>query len=214
MSPSPGVTKAVPATVAATRPAEDLTRADAPAPAGPLALRLSNDWLPRAAWTINRTGRLGLTGIALLLAAALFLFSTHLKVSGEVESLRADLVSAQAQAHAVHADPIPATTLRALPARTEMPEILRQLFSKATQAGLAVDTGKYEINASNSIRVVRYQISFPVTGPYPQIRSFIDTTLATMPAVALSDLVIDRKSIADGAVEAQLRMTVYTRSAP
>ena len=62
--------------------------------------------------------------------------------------------------------------------------------------------------------MVRYQIAFPVTGPYPRIRAFIDATLATMPAVALSDLVLDRKSIADGSVEAQIRMTVYTRSAP
>ena len=31
-----------------------------------------------------------------------------------------------------------------------------------------------------------------------------------MPAVALSDLVLDRKAIADGNVEAQIRMTVYT----
>ena len=60
----------------------------------------------------------------------------------------------------------------------------------------------------------RYQIAFPVTGPYPQIRAFIDNALATMPAVALEDLVLDRKSIADGAIDAQLRMTVFTRSAP
>src|SRR5205085_1454739 len=46
-----------------------------------------------------------------------------------------------------------------------------------------------------------------------QIRAFIDATLATMPAVALSDLVLDRKSIADGDVEAQIRMTVYTAAA-
>ena len=31
-----------------------------------------------------------------------------------------------------------------------------------------------------------------------------------MPAVALSDLAIERKAIADGEVEAQIRMTVYT----
>ena len=62
--------------------------------------------------------------------------------------------------------------------------------------------------------VVRYQIAFPVTGPYPQIRAFIDATLASMPAVALSDLVLERSSIARGNVEAQIRMTVYTRSAP
>jgi Tfp pilus assembly protein PilO len=198
---------------AGPRPPATLRRPDAPpALARRLAVRLSNEWLPRAAWTISRTGRAGLVGIALLLAAALFLFSTHLRMAAEVEAMRADLASAQRQARTGNADKVadPATAIRALPARTDMPAILRQLFNKATQARLAVDTGKYEINAMGSRGIVRYQIAFPVTGPYPQIRAFIDATLATMPAVALSDLVLDRKSLADGNVEAQIRMTVYT----
>jgi len=193
---------------AAARPPAPLVRADAPALARRLAVRISNEWLPRAAWRISRTGRPGGVGIALLLGAALFLFSTHLRVAAEVEKLRA----AHAQARTPAADKVadPATPMRALPARTDMPAILRQLFNKATQARLAVDTGKYEIHAMGSSGVVRYQIAFPVTGPYPQIRAFIDATLATMPAVALSDLVLERKSIADGSVGAQIRMTVYT----
>jgi Tfp pilus assembly protein PilO len=104
--------------------------------------------------------------------------------------------------------------MRALPARADMPAILHQLFDHAAQARLAIDTAKYEIAATSSGGLMRHRISFPVTGPYPQIRAFIDATLATMPAVALSDLVLERKSIADGNVEAQIRMTVYTRSAP
>ena len=197
---------------AAARPPATLGRADASALARRLAVRLSSEWLPRAAWTISRAGRPGLVGIALLLTTALFLFSTHLRVAAEVEALRADLAAAQWQARTAAADKVadPATAMRALPARTDMPAILRQLFNKATQARLAVDTGKYEINAMGSSGVVRYQLAFPVTGPYPQIRAFIDATLATMPAVALNDLVLDRKSIADGNVEAQIRMTVYT----
>ncbi len=91
-----------------------------------------------------------------------------------------------------------------------MPAILRQLFRQATRAGLAVDTGRYEIKETRSGSVVRHQVAFPVIGPYPHIREFLDATLATMPAVALSDLVLERKSIADGDVEAQIRMTVYT----
>ncbi len=213
---APEVATAMAAPGAAARPPATLGRADAPALARRLAVRLRNNWLPRATWTISRTGRPGLVGISLLLAAALFLFSTHLKVAGEVEALRADLVAAQRQAPTAAADKVadPASAMRALPARTEMPAILRQLFNKATQARLAVETAKYEINATSSSGVVRYQIAFPVTGPYSQIRAFIDATLATMPAVALTELVLERKSIADGNVEAQIRMTVYTRSAP
>lgn len=197
---------------AAARPPATVGSADAPALARRLAARLSNEWLPRAAWTISRTGRPGLIGIALLLAAALFLVSTHLKIAAEVEELRADLAAAQGQSRTAAADKgvDPATGTRALPARADMLVLLRQLFNKAVQARLAVETGKYEINSTASSGVVRYQIAFPVTGPYPQIRTFIDTTLASMPAVALSELVIDRKSIAEVNVDAQIRMTVYT----
>jgi hypothetical protein len=202
---------------AAAHPPATLGSTDAPASTQRLAIRLRNQLLPRAAWTISRTGRSGLVGIGLLLAAGLFLISTHLKVAAEVETLRADFEAAQRRERTGAADEVAApspTAMRALPARTEMPAILRQLFHEATRAQLAVDTAKYEINAVRSSGVVRHQIAFPVTGPYPHIRAFIDATLAAMPAVALSDLVLERKSIAEGVVEAQIRMTVYTRSAP
>jgi hypothetical protein len=176
-----------------------------------LAVRVHHEWLPRLAWTIHRTGRPGLVGIALLLASALFFVSTHLKVASEVAALRAELQTARTPARTAAPDRVadPAAAMPALPPRADMPAILRELFSRAVQARLAVDTGKYEIATTRSSGVVRYQIAFPVTGPYPQIRTFIDSTLAKMPAVALSDLVLERKSISDGTVEAQIRMTVY-----
>ena len=190
-------------------------RAVAPAVARQLAARLRNEWLPRAAWAIGRTGRTGMLGVALLLAAALFLVSTHLPVVAEVESLRADLSAAQSSGRAPASEQAadPAGALPALPARTDVPAMLRQLFSTAAQAQLAVDTGKYDIKEARSGGVVRYHIAFPVTGPYPHIRAFVDSTLAGMPAVALSDLALERKTIADGEVEAQLRLTIYTSAA-
>ncbi len=211
MSAAPEIARSAAAPGAAARPPEAPDRAGQPALARRLAMRLGEQWLPRLAWTVSRTGRPGLVGIGLLLAAALFLFSTHLEVAAEVEALRADLAAAQRQRHGAAADTRaePAAARRALPARADVPGILRQLFDEAAQARLAVDTGKYEINATSGSSVVRYRIAFPVAGPYPQIRAFIDRTLATMPAVALSDLALERKSIADGSVEAQIRMTVY-----
>lgn len=193
-----------------------LRRAEAPALARRLSSRLGNQWLPRAAWTISRTGRPGLVGIALLLGAALFLFSTHLKVAAEVEALRDELAAAQRGARTLAAVPVavPATATRTLPSRSDMPTIMGRLFQEAERARLAVESAQYEVSAMGSGGVVRYRITFPVTGPYPQIRAFIDSTLATIPAVALSELALERTSIGDGNVEAQLQMTVYTRSAP
>lgn len=216
MSAAPQVPRAAIRPEAAARPPAAPSGADPSALASRLAARLGKEWLPRAAWTIGRTGRPGLLGIALLVAAAVFLVTTHLPVASEVEALRAELAAARGRAPTATADEVadPAAAISALPARADMPRILRELFDRAAQARLAVDTGKYEVNAAKGSRVVRYRIAFPVKGSYPQIRGFIDATLAAMPAVALDELVLERKSIGAASVEAQIRMTVYTRSDP
>jgi hypothetical protein len=173
-------------------------------------MRLGIGWLSRAAWTIGRTGRPGLIGIALLLAAALFLFSTLLRVASDVETLRSSLAAAQQPGPPAPADmaPDPAGISLSLPPRTDVPEILRRVFQEARRARVTVDSGKYEVDATRG-SVVRYQIAFPVNGYYPDIRAFIDATLATIPAVALSDLAFERRAISDGDVQAQIRLTVY-----
>jgi len=206
--------KAAAAPGAAPRTLAAPPAAHAPALARRVAARVGHEWVPRLAWTMSRTGRPGLAGLALLLAAAAFLVSTLLPVAAEVEALRSDAAAARQRpaprpaAAKIAVDP--AVTLRALPGRADAPALLRQLFGEATRARLAIDTGKYEIAATKGSGVVRTQIAFPVVGPYPQIRAFLDATLSAMPAVALSDLTIVRRTIADGSVEAQLRMTVYT----
>ena len=207
--------RAVNAPGAAGRPPAPLAPSQAPALAHRVASRLGTTWLPRAAWTVGRTGRAGLVGLGLLLAAALFLVSTYLQVSRDVDALRADVAAARARAPSSADEELrPAAPLQALPTREESPAILRELFGKATQARLAVDIARYELGAAKAGGVVRYQVAFAVTGPYPQVREFLDSTLETMPAVAISSLALERKSIHDGNVEAQLRMTVYARSAP
>jgi hypothetical protein len=216
MSTAPLVARGVTGVGAGARAPATLARSASPALARRLGERLGHEWLPRAAWSISRTGRPGLVGLALLFGAALFVVATHRQVVAEVEALRTDLATAQARAREASADRVAAASAplpTALPARADMPAILRQLYEEATRAQLSVETAKY-VATPGSAGVVRYQISFPVTGPYPQIRAFIDETLAKMPAVALSDLSLERKSIADGSVEAQLGLTVYTRSAP
>ncbi len=181
-----------------------------------VAVRVGADLVPRAVWSVSRTGRAGLVGIALLLAAAVFLVSTHLQVAAEVVGLREDLATASSRAStaATEVTADPAAGLRTLPGRAEVPALLRHMFDEATRAALSVDTAKYEVVTTKGSGVVRYQIAFPVTGPYPQIRTFIDSILATMPAVGLRDLALERKAIGDAEIEAQLRFTIYTRSAP
>ena len=178
--------------------------------------RASNQWLPRVSWSLQRTGRLGMSGAALLMASAVFLVSTSLPLSREVQELRSQVESTRSETPP-DARPVsdPGTALlRSLPPRIQVPSLLGVLLKQADAAHLSIDTGKYETTALKSGGVMSYQVAFPVSGPYPQVRQFIDASLTELPSVALSELSLTRKTIGDGSVEAQIRLTFFTREGP
>jgi hypothetical protein len=197
-------------------PARVQRRSDALVPLRRLSARLTKQWLPGIVWSVSRTGRAGLVGLALVAASAVFFASTHLRIVDDVTALRSELAAARDRAAAgpsvAAADDLPGA--RNLPKRADMPALLGTLFEQADAAHLSIDTGKYDMTASKSGDFVRYKVSFPVVGPYPQVRQFVDATLKAMPAVAISGLSLERKSIGDGAVEAQIHLTFFTKGAP
>ncbi len=190
-------------------------RSSALVPVKRLALRLRNEALPLIGWYVGRTGRPGLIGLGLIGASALFLFSTHLQMLGEAGALRAELATARAHAAAMPQTAVSdaSVVLHALPNRADMPALLGVLLKQADAAGLSVDTGKYDSAATKTGTITRYSVAFPVSGSYTQVRQFIDATLTALPATAISNLSIQRKTIGDSAVEAQINLTFYTRSA-
>ena len=209
LAPVRGVLVEGPGAVAVVQPARSSALAA-------LRGRLIHQGLPRLVWSLSRTGRAGLLGLALLAASGIFYLSTQHPLDGEIAQLRADLASAQA--HAAKAPQAAASdaprSLKSLPQRTEIPKLLAVLLQQADTAQLTIDSAKYEISTTRTGALVRYQLSFPVNGPYARIRGFIDSTLAAMPALAIEELSISRKTISDPGVEAQIRMTLFTRSSP
>jgi len=182
--------------------------------------RLSHEWIPTVAWSIRRTGRQGLIGIALLAAALVFLFSTHLPLVDDVHTLRADLAQAKAAAaeRASRGNVIPQDDprrlLESLPVRTDVPKTMRTILAQADEAGLSIDSGKYDIAATRTGAITRYNVSFPVSGSYSAIRTFIDKVMVAVPSASMGELAIERKTIADGLVEANIRLTLFTRGNP
>ncbi len=178
------------------------------------AARALNAWGARITWALGRTGRPGLLGLVLLLAAGVFFVSTHLRVAAEVARLRTEVAEAEQRSRSPVpvARPEASNAPRALPGRGEMPALLRQIFAHATQAKLALDSGKYEVNTTSGANVLRHHVLLPVNGPYERVREFVEATLTAMPAVGLRDLALERKAIGDGSVDARIRLTVYTTS--
>ncbi len=179
--------------------------------------RIANTATARAVPTIlyqmNRVGRSGMAGAALILFAAVFFFSAVLPQFGRISSLRSEILQAQKQGGP---DASPHVKLNRfldnLPKRSELPAIAGKMFALATAAGVTLDRGHYELAPLRSGHLARYRMTFPIKGHYPAIRHFIDATLLAVPSAALEGMRIERKTAGDDNVEAELGFSVFVRN--
>jgi Tfp pilus assembly protein PilO len=158
------------------------------------------------------------TGIAVLLmvASSALWLSTVVPMSRNVEMLQAEVATLEsaaksgtaiARSPAAQAD----TFIKGLPTRNDLPSIMTVIITQATDAGLELPSGEYQFTPTRSGQIGRYRIAFPVRGTYPQLREFIDGTLTALPAVALESLRLERESIGETVLEAELQFAVIVR---
>ena len=93
-----------------------------------------------------------------------------------------------------------------------MPKVIGQVYAEAKAVGVPLDSGRYLYTPAKGGEIARYELEFPVKASYPDIRSFIDHTLAAVPAAALGKLRIERKAVGDGVVTADIEFLVFLRS--
>ena len=76
---------------------------------------------------------------------------------------------------------------------------------------LALRAGDYHVIDDHTGRLVRYEVSFPIAGPYPNVRLFLRTVLAEVPSVALEKVDVE-KNMTDGAqAKTTVSFTLYSR---
>lgn len=86
---------------------------------------------------------------------------------------------------------------------------LRRLFAAADMAGLELDQGEYRLTEVKEAHLRRYQLSLPVYGGYPEIRTFVAQALNADPALALTAMQLRRDSIETIELDALLNFTLY-----
>lgn len=86
---------------------------------------------------------------------------------------------------------------------------LRRLFDAADKAGLGLDQGEYRLTEVKDAHLRRYQLSLPVYGGYPEIRTFVAQALNADPALALNAIQLRRDRIESPDLEALLNFTLY-----
>lgn len=164
-----------------------------------------------------RIGRMSGIGLLLLTASGVLWLSTILPLARNVSGLEGEVARLEAATRA-GAPAIRSQSgqvdafMKRLPTRMELPAMLAVVVTQATDAGLELESGRYEFTPAKSGRIARYHLAFPVRGSYVQLRKFIDGTLGALPTVALEGLKFERASVGDELLDADLRFTVVVRN--
>ncbi len=181
-----------------------------------LARLVSTRVAPYIAYQVQRGGRAGVMGIALIIFSLVCFVSANSPLRNQLADLQTEISTAHASQ--VVADTVvrevPSKTLISnLPSRAELPAVTEQIVARADAAGLALEQGSYEVKVVGSGEIARASLTFPVHGGYPNIRRFIDETLAVIPGAALDGLQLQRKEIGAAEIDAEIRFAVYLRNA-
>jgi Tfp pilus assembly protein PilO len=93
--------------------------------------------------------------------------------------------------------------------RSEAPtDWLAKLYGIGKATGVELQSANYRTPQASG-RVERYEIVLPVAGNYLQIREFLNRALAEIPVLSLDQMTLRRESRNDGAVQAELRLTLH-----
>jgi hypothetical protein len=91
----------------------------------------------------------------------------------------------------------------------ELPDALARLHNAASAYGIALDQGEYRLSQDGGGRLLRYQITLPVQGPYPNVRKFVARALRELPAASLDQMSFERARIGEHRIDARITLTLY-----
>ncbi|MBS0388320.1 MAG: hypothetical protein JSR15_07545 [Proteobacteria bacterium] len=174
-----------------------------------------NRALAEVVYQVRRIGAATVAGITAVVLAATVFFANNLPQGGVVAALKSQLAHLAAPAAGTKAiGPAPGAVLSALPPREEGPEIVAKIVEEARASGVELPRGQYEYVPARDGVAASYRMTFPVHATYPQLREFMDRTLVALPAVAVEGMRIERKTVGDEGVDAELKFSAFVRSEP
>lgn len=156
---------------------------------------------------------------AWMLAFALFACSIYYAL--QVRPLEVEVEGVRQQALALSRLPDsgtsdsddPATRLAAFhaafPHAGDLPDAMQTLYDNAQAEGLVLERGEYRMVQERGERYMRYEVSLPVKGTYPQLRRFLAKAVAALPTLAVDEVQFSRAQIADALVDCRLSLSLY-----
>lgn len=168
--------------------------------------------VPQLQYQVARLGVAGQAGLAALVAAVAIAAGVLLPAWHATQNLSANLAHAQHAPSGYSIEQAVPHLMASLPTRAQIPAVLGEVYAQAQAAGVPLDTGRYVFAPAKSGGVASYNLEFPVKGAaYPALRTFINHTLAAVPAASLAKLQIERKAVGEQAVNADIGFVVFVR---
>ncbi len=163
---------------------------------------------------LRALGMAGLVGaLAAVLAIAVLCFA-YLPQQAALAELEARLATPDTTPRTTSAAASGSGDIAQLPKRGELPAIVGVMVRQAASAGVVLERGSYAYAPLRAGQATRYQLTFPIKAAYPQVRKFLDLTLAAVPMAGIDTLSIERKDIGEPLVDANITFVVVARSAP
>jgi len=150
-----------------------------------------------------RLSRLEKTAFAVLATALAFSFL----VVRPLEERSRLLVSRIQPEAAGNADAKVAALYRYLKKEESPTDWLAKLYGIGRATGLDLQSATYTTQSSG--RIERYEIVMPVAGSYQQLRDFLKRATAEIPVLSVDQMTLKRESRKDGALQAELRLTLH-----
>ena len=86
---------------------------------------------------------------------------------------------------------------------------LAKLHAIGRATGVEMKSANYRSAPPQAGRIERYEIVLPVSGSYVQMRDFLRRALGEIPVLSLDQISLKRESRNDGAVQAELKLTLH-----
>jgi Tfp pilus assembly protein PilO len=155
-------------------------------------------------------GPAGLAGLALIGLAALLAFLVLEPLKADNASLEARVARA-GRAAAARPDSAAhkvAEVYRYLEKKEQATDWLAKLHGIGAATGVQVKSASYRSQSTGG-RIVRYELTLPLAGSYPQIREFLQRALAEIPVMSVDQVTLRRESRNQAEVQAELRLTLH-----
>ena len=99
------------------------------------------------------------------------------------------------------------------PSEHDAADWIGKIAAIAERDGLELEQVDYKVNRDKIGRLTRFEMSLPLSGEYPKIRSFLSNLRAEIPIVSLEQVEFERQKVGDQKVEAKVRLVIFLENA-